>query len=104
MPREVSRRKCIGNVAAAGAISAAFPSPPQQSLGILGFDHVALPMERTNEMLAFYRALGLHVVENENACSVYVGEQMINFHRPAHWQDKTFKLRAPAATPPCGDL
>jgi catechol 2,3-dioxygenase-like lactoylglutathione lyase family enzyme len=29
---------------------------------------------------------------------------MINFHRPAHWQDKSFTLRAPAAKPPCGDL
>ena len=29
---------------------------------------------------------------------------MINFHRPARWQDATFTLRAPAAKPPCGDL
>jgi len=61
-------------------------------------------MERTEEMLAFYRGLGLQVIENANACSVYIGSQMINFHRPAHWQDKTFTLRAPAARPPCGDL
>jgi catechol 2,3-dioxygenase-like lactoylglutathione lyase family enzyme len=46
----------------------------------------------------------LHVIENVNACSVYFGDQMINFHRPAHWQDKAFTLRAPAAKPPCGDL
>jgi catechol 2,3-dioxygenase-like lactoylglutathione lyase family enzyme len=61
-------------------------------------------MQRAEEMLAFYRRLGLRVVENANACSVYIGDQMINFHRPAHWQDKTFTLRAPAAMPPCGDL
>jgi catechol 2,3-dioxygenase-like lactoylglutathione lyase family enzyme len=61
-------------------------------------------MEHTEEMLSFYRGLGLQVVENANACSVYVGNQMINFHRPTHWQDKTFTLRAPAAKPPCGDL
>lgn len=61
-------------------------------------------MENTDEMLAFYHGLGLPVTENPNACSVYVGNQMINFHRPAHWQDKTFTLRAPAAKPPCGDL
>jgi len=61
-------------------------------------------MEHTKEMLAFYRGLGLQVIENANACSVYVGSQMINFHRPAHWQDSAFKLRAPAAKPPCGDL
>jgi catechol 2,3-dioxygenase-like lactoylglutathione lyase family enzyme len=29
---------------------------------------------------------------------------MINFHRPPHWQDAAFTLRAPAARPPCGDL
>ena len=36
--------------------------------------------------------------------SVYVGDQMINFHRPATWQREGFTLRAPAAKPPCGDL
>jgi catechol 2,3-dioxygenase-like lactoylglutathione lyase family enzyme len=76
----------------------------RETKGIRGFDHVALPMQRTEEMLAFYRGLGLQTVENANACSVYVGNQMINFHRPAHWQDSTFTLRAPAAKPPCGDL
>ena len=29
---------------------------------------------------------------------------VINFHRPAAWQDPGFALRAPAAKPPCGDL
>jgi catechol 2,3-dioxygenase-like lactoylglutathione lyase family enzyme len=36
--------------------------------------------------------------------SVYIGSNMINFHRPATWQRETFTLRAPAARPPCGDL
>ena len=36
--------------------------------------------------------------------SVYVGDQMINFHRPATWQRDGFTLRAPNALPPCGDL
>ena len=76
----------------------------REAKGIRGFDHVALPMQRTEEMLAFYRGLGLQVAENPNTCSVYIGNQMINFHRPAHWQDSTFTLRAPAAKPPCGDL
>ena len=61
-------------------------------------------MQNTEAMLAFYRALGFEVRENRSACSVYVGGQMINFHRPALWQDATFTLRAPAAKPPCGDL
>lgn len=61
-------------------------------------------MQNSEEMIAFYRRLGLRVIENANACSVYFGDQMVNFHRPAHWQDKTFTLRASAAMPPCGDL
>jgi catechol 2,3-dioxygenase-like lactoylglutathione lyase family enzyme len=104
MKRGISRRTLIGTIAAAGALAGETRLAAQQPTGIQGFDHVALPMERTEEMLAFYRGLGLRVVENANACSVYVGSQMINFHRPAHWQDKAFTLRAPAAKPPCGDL
>jgi catechol 2,3-dioxygenase-like lactoylglutathione lyase family enzyme len=109
MPKKVSRRGFIGGAAAAGA-SALGPqavaphAAAQQAPGIQGFDHVALPMQNTEAMLAFYRGLGLQVIENANACSVYIGDQMINFHRPAFWQRDTFTLRAPAARPPCGDL
>jgi catechol 2,3-dioxygenase-like lactoylglutathione lyase family enzyme len=104
MKRDISRRRLITSVAAAGALAGGSRIMAQQATGIRGFDHVALPMEHIDEMLAFYRGLGLQVTENANACSVYVGNQMINFHRPAHWQDKAFTLRAPAAKPPCGDL
>jgi catechol 2,3-dioxygenase-like lactoylglutathione lyase family enzyme len=61
-------------------------------------------MQNTDAMLAFYRGLGWEVRENANLCSVYFGDNMINFHRPALWQSGTFTLRAPAAKPPCGDL
>ena len=61
-------------------------------------------MQNTDAMLAFYRGLGLQVIEGAAACSVYFGSQMINFHRPVRWQDPTFTLRAPAAKSPCGDL
>jgi catechol 2,3-dioxygenase-like lactoylglutathione lyase family enzyme len=95
----VSRRKFIGGmVAVGGAVRL------QQSGNIRGFDHVALPMQDTEAMLAFYRSLGLQVAENPQAVSVYIGSQMINFHRPATWQRESFTLRAPAAKPPCGDL
>ena len=94
-----SRRRFLRGVVAAGGTSSA------QSPGrIRGFDHVALPMQNSEAMLAFYRGLGLPVTENSNACAVYIGDQMINFHRPALWQRETFTLRAPAARPPCGDL
>jgi catechol 2,3-dioxygenase-like lactoylglutathione lyase family enzyme len=97
MTRRISRRKLI--VAAAASRAAA-----QTPGAISGFDHVALPMQNTEAMLAFYRGLGLQIVENQNAVSVYVGDQMINFHRPSLWQNASFTLKAPAAKPPCGDL
>jgi catechol 2,3-dioxygenase-like lactoylglutathione lyase family enzyme len=95
----ISRRVFIGGMVAAGGAATA-----QQSGTIRGFDHVALPMQNTEAMLAFYRSLGLQVAENPQAVSVYIGTQMINFHRPATWQRESFTLRAPAAKPPCGDL
>jgi catechol 2,3-dioxygenase-like lactoylglutathione lyase family enzyme len=71
---------------------------------ISGFDHVSLPMENVDAMIGFYRALGFDVAELPHVVSVYVGEQMINFHRPATWQRESFTLRAPNAVPPCGDF
>ena len=97
----VSRRRFVS---ATTAVAIAPVAAAQQTSGIRGFDHVALPMQNTDAMLAFYGGLGLQVTENSTACSVYIGSQMINFHRPAHWQDASFTLRAPASRPPCGDL
>jgi catechol 2,3-dioxygenase-like lactoylglutathione lyase family enzyme len=71
---------------------------------ISAFDHVSLPMLDTDAMVAFYRSLGCDVAEQKAVVSVYVGDQMINFHRPALWPREGFTLRAPAAVPPCGDL
>jgi catechol 2,3-dioxygenase-like lactoylglutathione lyase family enzyme len=76
---------------------------PERRGEIRGFDHVSLPMQDTDAMLAFYRALGLPIAEHPSVVSVYAGDQMINFHRPALWQ-RGFELRAPSAQPPCGDL
>src|SRR5438093_10970697 len=98
--KRVSRRKFIGGMFAFGEVA----RTAQQAGTIRGFDHVALPMQNTDAMLAFYRSLGLQVAENATAVSVYIGSQMINFHRPATWQRETFTLRAPAAKPPCADL
>ncbi|PYS34043.1 MAG: hypothetical protein DMG14_30380, partial [Acidobacteria bacterium] len=93
--QRVSRRKFIGGMAGVGV-----GARVQQSGNIRGFDHVALPMQNTEAMLVFYRSLGLQVAENPQAVSVYIGNQMINFHRPASWQRESFTLRAPAAKPP----
>jgi catechol 2,3-dioxygenase-like lactoylglutathione lyase family enzyme len=71
---------------------------------IAGFDHVSLPMNDTAATVAFYRALGFDVAEHKAIVSVYAGNQMINFHRPAIWTREGFTLRAPNAQPPCGDV
>jgi catechol 2,3-dioxygenase-like lactoylglutathione lyase family enzyme len=71
---------------------------------VRGFDHVALPMHDADAMTAFYRSLGLQVAQTPHLVQVQLQDQMINFHRPALWQREGFTLRAPAATPPCGDL
>ena len=102
-----SRRRFIRDVAAASAAVSGVgvnALSAQQAGRIRGYDHVALPMENTDAMLAFYRALGCDVSESPNSCSVYFGDNMINFHRPVLWQRESFTLRAPAAKPPCGDL
>ena len=76
----------------------------ERSSLIGGIDHVSLPMQHTEAMVAFYRLLGFDVAEREAVVSVYAGNQMINFHRPQLWRREAFTLRAPNAVPPCGDL
>lgn len=68
--QRVSRRKFIGGMAGVGV-----GARVQQSGNIRGFDHVALPMQNTETMVAFYRSLGLQVAENPQAVSVYIGNQ-----------------------------
>ena len=104
MSRTSSRRTFVRTIVSAGAAASASRAQAQQAGRVRGFDHVALPMQNTEAMVTFYRALGFQTSETANAVSVHIGDQMINFHRPAHWQDATFTLRAPAAKPPCGDL
>lgn len=100
-----ARRRFLKGAASAGAVIAAGRKLAAQQTGrIAGFDHVAVPMQNTEAMLAFYRALGCEIRENAAACSVYFGDNMVNFHRPERWQDAAFTLRAPAAKPPCGDF
>jgi catechol 2,3-dioxygenase-like lactoylglutathione lyase family enzyme len=107
MMRKSSRRTFMQSAVAAGGVigmSEVGTGSAQPTGRIRGFDHVALPMANTDAMVAFYKALGCDVRETPTACSVYFGDNMVNFHRPARWQDKSFTNRAPAAVPPCGDL
>ena len=71
---------------------------------IRGFDHVAIPIQNTEAMLAFYRALGFSVKEREQFYSVHFGDNKINFHGPERWQSGKFTLRGPTAKPGCGDF
>jgi catechol 2,3-dioxygenase-like lactoylglutathione lyase family enzyme len=100
--QRASRRRFVGGLAAATVVKA--QQTPSGAPRVAGFDHVALPMQNTDAMLAFYRGLGFAITQNVVAVSVYVGPNMINFHLPATWRRESFTLRAPAAKPPCGDL
>lgn len=71
---------------------------------IRSFDHVAIPIQNTDAMLAFYRALGFGVKEREQFYSVHFGDHKINFHGPERWQSGRFTLRGPTAVPGCGDF
>jgi catechol 2,3-dioxygenase-like lactoylglutathione lyase family enzyme len=104
MSTKSSRRAFVKGMVAAGATIGAAELQGQSTNRVSGFDHVAVPMQNTDAMVAFYRRLGFQMTENENAVSVYIGTQMINFHRPTRWQDPAFTLRAPAAKPPSGDF
>ncbi len=80
-------------------------------MAVAGFDHVAIPVQAYEEMIAFYRRLGFTIVGEEEwragtapLVSVQFGANKINLHPPALWQRASFTLRGPAAQPGCGDL
>ena len=61
---------------------ASAPQPPR----IRSFDHVAIPGRRMEEMVAFYRALGMTVRERGSGYSIHFGDQKINLHAPSAWE------------------
>jgi catechol 2,3-dioxygenase-like lactoylglutathione lyase family enzyme len=80
-------------------------------MSVVGFDHVAIPVERVAAMKDFYRALGFTINDTTASrsrpvplFSVQFGENKINMHEPALWQDAAFTLRGPTARPGCGDF
>jgi catechol 2,3-dioxygenase-like lactoylglutathione lyase family enzyme len=104
MSSGASRRTFLGAIASAAAVASARAVRAQEGGRVTGFDHVALPMQNPDAMAKFYQSLGFETRSTASVMSVYIGSQMINFHRPSLWQDASFTLRAPAARPPCGDL
>ncbi|HEY7294704.1 MAG TPA: VOC family protein [Dehalococcoidia bacterium] len=80
-------------------------------MAVAAFDHVAIPSERFEEMIAFYKRLGFGIVGEAEwrsgaapIVSVQFGANKINLHPPALWQRASFTLRGPAARPGCGDF
>jgi catechol 2,3-dioxygenase-like lactoylglutathione lyase family enzyme len=78
---------------------------------IVDLDHVAIPTDRPEELLRFYRALGFRGPTPEQwrergspFFSVSLGDTKINVHAPALWHDERFTLRGPTARPGCGDF
>jgi len=78
---------------------------------VTGFDHVAIPTAQPERLLQFYAALGFDVptpqawrAQSKPHFSIQFGDNKINVHAPALWQDPTFTLRGPAALPGCGDF
>ncbi len=76
-----------------------------------GFDHVAIPAEKIEELIAFYKGLGFAVIDEERwrtgqaeLFAIQFGDNKINVHPPELWSRREFTLRAPAARPGCGDF
>lgn len=80
-------------------------------MAIVGFDHSAIPTDKPEEMIEFYKRLGFAVVGEDEwragtgrAFSFAFGNNKINVHPPAVWQNEKFTLRGPTAVPGCGDF
>ncbi len=73
---------------------------------IKGFDHVAIPMEQVDAMLAFYKGLGFKITDDygKRVYAVHCGDNKINLHTPEIWQSGRFTLRGHTAQPGCGDF
>ncbi|MCH7530850.1 MAG: hypothetical protein IIB36_03700 [Gemmatimonadetes bacterium] len=111
--RDFIKKAIIAGPVVSGASTFASPSDgvaqpahavTQQAARIGALDHVAIPIQRVEQMVEFYRALGFRVSEVGQGISVHFGHQKINFHVPARWQNENFTLRAAEAIPPCGDF
>jgi catechol 2,3-dioxygenase-like lactoylglutathione lyase family enzyme len=78
---------------------------------VRAFDHVAMPTADPEGLIAFYKRLGFDIVNEDEwragkarAFALAFGDNKINVHPPAVWQDKSFTLRDPSAVPGCGDF
>lgn len=80
-------------------------------MAIVGFDHAAIPAEKTEELLAFYKRLGFAIIDEDRwrageypLFAIQFGDNKINVHPPELWTRPEFTLRGPTARPGCGDF
>ena len=75
-------------------------------MSLKDIDHVAIPIENVEEILAFYEELGfrLDCDRAPDFYSVHLGNTKINFHAPSVWHSERFTLRGRDAIPGCGDF
>lgn len=80
-------------------------------MSVIGFDHVAIPTARPEELLLFYRALGFNAptpqqwrAQASPYFAIQFGDNKINVHAPELWETGAFTLRGAGARPGCGDF
>ena len=82
-------------------------------MGVVAFDHVALPTADAQRLLAFYRSLGFGILGEEEwragtgfTCAITFGDNKINVHTESMvaMRGRPEYLRGPTAEPGCGDL
>lgn len=75
-------------------------------MAVNSIDHVAIPIQDIDGMRTFYEAFGFRW-DTSGAPHLYavtLAGQKLNFHAPSLWRNLDFSLRAPSATPGCGDF
>ncbi len=58
-------------------MSADHAGPPPSGT-VIGFDHVAVPMQNVDAMAAFYSSLGLSVAESPYLLRAHAGDQTVS--------------------------
>ena len=77
--RRFLKTSVVGGVTLVAMSNSSGSAQTQTASHLVRFDHVAVPMRNTTEMVAFYRGLGFHVNEGDRICSVHFGDSKINF-------------------------
>ena len=96
---ESSRRRFLKRVITGAGVAARPAIAAQSAPGVRAFDHVALPLQNVDAMIAFYRALGFTIRyggEHASFTSLHAGSCYLNlaarvgYRRPAWWGQVIF--------------